>query len=152
METIKRNVEASAIKAGIITFFGLVGYFFLMKLFGLSHVLELRFLNFIILATGITYGIVRHKKELHENDFYLQGLAQGVYVAVISVGLFAAFMAIYLSFFDLALLEEIKFRAPMGFPVTGLTIFGALVMEGMASGAIISFIAMQYLKTVRPGE
>lgn len=152
METIERNIETSAVKVGLMTFFGLAGYFFLMKLLGLTHILELRFLNFVILATGISVGIVRLKRELHENDFYLKGLAHGVYITVVSVIFFAGFMALYLSLVDLELLGDIKQKAPMGFTISGTSIFGALMMEGLASGVIISFIAMQYLKTVRREE
>jgi hypothetical protein len=152
METIEKNKDTSAIRVGLATFFGLVAYFFLMKLIGLSHILELRFLNVIILGIGISVGIVRLKRELHERDFYLQGLAQGVYVTVVAVLFFAGFMGLYLSLIDHKLMDEIKQNAPMGFPVTGASIFGALVMEGLASGVVISFIVMQYLKQEAMGE
>lgn len=152
METIEKNKDASAVRVGLATFFALVAYFFLMKLLGLSHILELRFLNFIIIGAGISVGIVRLKRELHERDFYLQGLAQGVYVTVVAVMFFAGFISLYLSLVDHKLMEEVRQNTPAGFPVTGASIFGALIMEGLASGVIISFIVMQYLKQEAPGE
>jgi len=152
MEAIGRTMERSGIRVGLLTFTALVGYFFLMKIAGLAHILELRVFNFVFMAIGICIGIVRLKRQLHPNDFYLRGLGQGLITGATAVISFALFMSIYLSFFDRALLYTIMEQAPMGWSVNGTSIFVILLMEGMVSAFIISFVAMQYFKTVKKGE
>ena len=139
---------------GLITSLALIGYFMLMKLFGLEQVLELRFFNAIILAFGICNGIIRLKRELHEDEFYLKGLMQGFYISVIAVISFGLFMSFYLSFFDVALLEHIRQKSTVGMSINGVSIFVVIFMEGMASAVIVTFAAMQYFKRAGndPGE
>lgn len=149
MKTSSPSIEKSGIKIGFITFIALVAYFMLMKLLGLSHILELRFFNFLILTVGITYGIYKYKRELNEPDFYLQGWAQGIYIAAVSIILFALFMSVYLSYFDEPLMQHIRETTTLGFTVaSGFHIFFAILMEGMASAVVITLAAMQYFKSV----
>lgn len=147
MKTLKTSVESVGLKIGLITFLALVAYFFIMKVLGLSHIIELRIFNFLILSSGICYGIYKLKKDLHEQDFYLKGLAEGIYISIVALILFAAFISFYLEYFDIALMEHIKSSVAMGEYINGLTIFFVICMEGLASGAIITFCAMQYFKS-----
>jgi len=149
MKTSSVSIEKLGIKIGVITFIALVAYFMSMKLLGLSHILELRFFNFLILTVGITYGIYKYKRELNEPDFYLQGWAQGIYIAAVSIILFAIFMSVYLSYFDEPLMQHIRETTTFGFTVaSGFHIFFAIFMEGMASAVVITLAAMQYFKSV----
>lgn len=147
MKTLKPSVESVGLKIGLITSLALVAYFFLMKVLGLSHIIELRIFNFLILCTGICYGINKLKKELHEDDFYLKGLAEGILISVVSLLPFATFISFYLEYFDVALMDHIKSSVAMGEYINGLTIFFVIGMEGLASGAVITFCAMQYFKS-----
>lgn len=147
MKTEKTSVEGVGLKIGLITSLALLAYFFIMKALGLSHIIELRIFNFLILATGICYGIAKLKKDLHEQDFYLKGLAEGIYITVIALIPFGAFLSFYLEYFDLSLMEHIKTSVAMGEYINGLTVFFVISMEGLASGAVITFCAMQYFKT-----
>jgi len=147
MKTTAPSLERIGFKTGLITFVALLGFFMIMKLLGFADVLELRFFNGIILAIGVCYGINKFKRELNEDEFYLKGIAQGFYIAAVAVTSFALFMSIYISFFDISLLQHIKDRYPnMGTSLNGFTIFLSIFMEGMASSAIITFAAMQYFK------
>jgi hypothetical protein len=149
MNTSSPSIEKIGFKTGAFTFLALVTYFMIMKLFGLSHILELRFFNFVILAFGISYGINKLKRDLQESDFYLKGWAQGIYIAVVSVILFSLFMSIYLSYFDEPLMQRIRGTTTLGFTVaSGFHIFFAIFMEGMASAVVITLGAMQYFKSV----
>lgn len=141
------SVERIGLVTGIVTALALTAYFFIMKAFNLAQVIELRFFNFIIMAAGVCYGINSLKHKLNEQEFYLKGLAQGMVITVVTVVLFATFMTIYLRYFDLALMEEISKKIPYNGSLDAMTIYGSLFLEGLASGAIITFCAMQYLKT-----
>ena len=145
MET-KPSVERNGFTIGLITSAALVAYFFIMKAAGLEKVLELRFFNFIIAAIGIAYGINKLKNDLNQDEFYLKGWAQGIYISTVCVVSFSIFMSIYIMYFDPTLLESIRENTNIGASMNTFTLFISLIMEGMAGGAIITFAAMQYLK------
>jgi len=147
MKTTSPSLEKIGLTTGLITSLLLIAYFMLMKAFGLDHVLELRFVNAVILATGVCYGINKFKRELNEDEFYLKGIAQGFYIAAVAVTSFALFMSIYIMYIDAPLLQHIKEQYPnMGTSLNGFTIFLTIFMEGMASSAIVTFAAMQLFK------
>jgi hypothetical protein len=145
MET-KPSIERNAFTIGIPTSAALVAYFFAMKALGLAHILELRFFNFIILGVGIIYGISKLKKELHQDEFYLKGWAQGIYISSIAVVSFSVFMCLYISQFDKPLFNHIRENMANSSSINAFTLFFSLLLEGMAGCAIITFAAMQYLK------
>lgn len=148
MKTSSPSIEKIGFKVGFITFLSLVAYFMIMKFLGLSQVLELRFFNIVILAAGICYGINKFKRALQESDFYLKGWGEGMFVSVVSIVLFALFMSLYLSYFDEPLMQHIRETTTLGFTVaSGLHVFFAVFMEGMASAVIITLAAMQYFKS-----
>lgn len=142
------SIEKIGLLTGLVTFVALISYFFLMNLFGLEKVLELRLFNFVIIAIGVCYGIWKYKHDLHARDFYLKGWGQGLYIAAVAVFLFAAFMAVYITYFDPALMSHIQEEALTGQSINGMTIFITLIMEGMASSFVIVLAAMQYFKSV----
>jgi hypothetical protein len=147
MNSSTSSFEKNGLLIGFITFLSLVSYFMIMKVLGLSQILELRFFNFVIIAAGIYFGINKFKRQFGEEDFYLKGLGQGIFISAVSVILFAFFMSIYLSYFDESLMQHIRETATLGFNVsTGLNIFFVIFIEGIAAGFIITFAAMQYLK------
>ncbi|MES2397193.1 MAG: DUF4199 domain-containing protein [Bacteroidota bacterium] len=149
MKTSAPSIEKIGFKVGFITFLSLVAYFMIMKFFGLSHILELRFFNFVILTFGICYGIYKYKRELQESDFYMKGWGQGMFISVVSIVLFALFMSLYLSYFDEPLMQHIRDTTTLGFTVaSGFHVFFAIFMEGMASAVVITLAAMQYFKSV----
>jgi len=138
--------ERSSLKIGLLTSVALIGYFLLMKLIGLADVIELRLLNFLILGIGVSYGIYQLKKTMSNEDFYLKGLAEGFMIVVFAVIPFSIFMTVYLQFFDVELLNQIKASVALSQYVNWMTIFFVVSLEGYASGAILTFAAMQYFK------
>jgi hypothetical protein len=140
------SIERIGFVTGLITSAALIAYFLLMKVLNLAHVVELRFFNVIIVAVGIIYGIVRLKRNLHEDEFYLKGLGQGMFITAVTTVIFALFITVYLTYFDHQLMMEIRSRVSYKGSIDGTMIFVSVFMEGMASGAIITFAAMQYLK------
>jgi hypothetical protein len=149
MKTTLPSIEKIGLITGIVTSLALAGYFLLMKMLGFEEILELRFFNFLILAGAICYGISKLKRELHEDEFYLKGWAQGIFISVIATILFGTFMAFYISYYDASLLDYIQHKMHMQ-DANGLTVFVAIFMEGMASAFVITLCAMQYFKS--PGD
>ena len=145
MKTKSPSIERIGLTAGIFTTLGLIAYFMFMKAIGLSQILELRFFNAIILATGIYFGIKNYKSKLTAKEFYLKGIAEGMFISAVSVSLFAIFMGIYLAYFDVALLEHIRSNMYFGNRIDPLTVVFTLFLEGMASGAIITFASFPAL-------
>ncbi|MDQ3046278.1 MAG: DUF4199 domain-containing protein [Bacteroidota bacterium] len=146
MKTVIPSIEKNGIVIGLILAVSLMAYFFVMKAVGLAHITELRFFNYVILAIGIFYGIYKFKRDLHQDEFYLKGWAQGIYISVVAVVVFSLFMSIYIMKFDPLLLEHIRENTSIGESMTGFTLFISSFMEGMAGSLIITFASMQYLK------
>jgi hypothetical protein len=146
MKTNNRLIEKNGMVIGSLTALALLAYFFIMKAVGLEQKVELRFFNFIILAIGIVYGINKLKAELNQSEFYLKGIGQGIFISLVAVILFSAFMSIYIMYFDPFLLEHIRENTAVGWSMDAFTLFISSFMEGMAGCAIITFAAMQYLK------
>jgi len=132
-------------KYGGVMALGLVVYFLLMKLLGLGNIVELRFLNFFIILIGIRLFILRLKRENNGSLDYLHALGYGFVVAAITSILFSAFMFIYLSYIDPGLMHYIEAHQPFGEYLTPGSAAIVLILEGGASGAIISFVLAQYI-------
>ena len=142
-------MEKIGLKYGLLTAVGLIIYFLLMKLIGLSHIVELRFVNGIIMAIGVSLAIRGHKKRVHGMIGYFKGLGVGVITSVVATVLFAAFMLIFIKTVDQNLLDVLSADRYFGerMQVTpGIVIFSVLLLEGVISGFMISFIAMQWFK------
>lgn len=142
-------MEKIGLKYGLLTAFGLIGYFLLMKLLGLSDVIELRFLNGLIMAVGVVMAIKALKTFKEGKIGYFQGLGVGIITGVLATIVFAAFMLIYIKAFDDSLLNVLAGNQFFGERMSitpGLVIFMVLMLEGIISGFMISFIAMQWFK------
>lgn len=142
-------MEKIGIKYGFLTALGLVLYFLSMKVIGLVHIVELRFLNALILTIGVVLAIKAYKNYKEGEIRYLQGLGTAYITALVATIIFASFMVVYIKAFDDKLLEVLTAEKLFGerMSVTpGLVIFMVLMMEGMISGFMIGFIAMQWFK------
>jgi hypothetical protein len=142
-------MEKLSIKYGLFTAAGLIGYFLLMRVIGLVHIVELRFLNAIILATGIVFAIRALKTIKAEKFSYFQGLATSFLTATVGTVIFATFMLLYVKAFDTKFVEVLSADNLFGERMSitpGLVVFIVLMLEGMISGFMIGFIAMQFFK------
>ena len=128
-----------------LTFLGLLVYFLLMKLLNLETRVELRYFNFVILLVGLRLFILRLKRENNGHPEYLHSLGYGFAVAALTSLFFSAFMFIYLSYIDPAMMQHIQTHQPFGHYLTPGSAAIVLLLEGDASGAIISFVFAQYM-------
>jgi hypothetical protein len=142
-------MENVGLKYGLFTALALILYFLLMKVLGLEQIIELRFLNGLIMAAGVTLAIRAYKKSKEGNIGYFQGLGTGIITSALATVIFAVFMVIYIKGFDNALLDVLAGEQFFGerMAITpGIVIFMVLILEGIISGFMVSFIAMQWFK------
>jgi hypothetical protein len=142
-------MEKIGLKYGLFTALSLIAYFLLMKLIGLEEIIELRFLNGLIMAVGVTLAIRGYKKFREGNIGYFSGIGVGLITAIIATVLFSVFMVVYIKTFDHRLLEVLSGDRYFGERMSitpGIVVFTVLMLEGVISGFMISFIAMQWFK------
>jgi hypothetical protein len=142
---IDNNIRTS-VKYGIYTSLGLIIYFLLMKLFGLLHILELRFLNFFILAVGVLVT-VRNYKKVHGTVEYLEGFGTGFLTSLVAGALFSFFVYLYLSVLDQNFMEYLRLNAPMGSHLSPISAAFTILIEATASGAVQTLLCLQYYRS-----
>lgn len=132
----------------------LIAYFFLMKMLGLEKNFYLRIFNLFIIGGGIFF-LYRNSltKENKERIGYIQSLTSGALLTIISVVVFAVFLGLYIHYIDrqfLEVLDSSGLWSSSGASVSQ-AVLGVLI-EGLASGLIISFTLMQYFKSAIPSR
>ncbi len=137
------------IKNSLKIVLGIVVYFFAMRLFGLENVSELRFLNFIFVVWGINSSI-KDSIYKNKNTSYLDNLSLGIFTSVLAVIVTIVGLIIYVSFVNPQFMEVLKDSFLWGKGNLELHhIVFALLIEGVASSVICSFILMQYWKNYK---
>jgi hypothetical protein len=147
MERSNNRVERIGIRYGLWVAAGLILFFLFMKLIGLVHNLELRFLNILILAAGVIAAIRELKNTSNKRYLsYMKGVGCGLITTGVGVILFAVFLVFYLGFIDTAFMAEIKQKEAFGDILNPVTVAITIIMEGGFSGVILTFATMQYMK------
>ena len=147
MEGNKDNyIESTAAKYGGLMALALVGFFLLMKAFGLEHNLELRALHLFILFSFVLMSIDNYEKSHPENFAYLKGLGIGLLTAAIGVLSFASLVILYITVINPSFMEIIQQNEPFGDFLNPLLVGCTIVIEGMASGFLATYAIMQYYK------
>ncbi len=141
------TVEKTAEKYGLFTAIGLIALFFIMKLLGIVHVIELRALNIFILATGVVTALKYFSKTKPQSFTYLKGLGLGVLTGIIASILFGLFVFIYTNLLDPAFMQEMVKNEPFGQYLNPYIAGVAVAMEGIGSTLILAFIVMNYMDT-----
>lgn len=134
------------IKYGLLTALALIVYFLLMKLAGLESNFALRFLNFLIIIGGCYLLLRKMYSGGNAEDSYFSGLIAGVVLTVTAVITFTAFLAVYVLAIDPAFMDVLEDSQIWGSHLELEQAAFAIIIEGIASGVIISFILMQYFK------
>lgn len=142
-------MEKIGLKYGFLIAAGLILYFLIMRMVGLSHILEFRFLNAVIMAIGIVLALRAYKKSKQGKIGYLNGLGTAFLASLVGTSIFSVFMLFFIKAFDDSLMDVLTSNQMVGEQVVstpGLVIFMVLMLEGVISGAMIGFIAMQFFK------
>ncbi len=138
----RRIPENYGLKIGV----GLIVFFLLMKVVGLVHIYELRFLNVIIQVAGIYYALKKFKETHGQHINYFRALVTGVSVGAIASLLFAIFLFAYLMV-DHNLMLDIIEKEPMGRYLNPYIAAFMVALEGIFSGLLFTFILINYITT-----
>ncbi len=153
MEDNKVKPTRISEKYGLLTAGGLIVYFFLMKILGLVHVVELRALNIFILAGGILLALRAFKKVKPDTFEYFPALGTGALTSIVACAVFSLFTFFYLNIIDPSLMEAIIENDPMGRYLNPYLASVIISVEGIASGLLITFIIVNYMEPVhKPRE
>lgn len=117
-----------------------------MYMLGLTHLVQLRLFNFVILFTGIFFAIKRDAKNSFEyTDF--GALGPGCLTALTAISIFSFFLYLFLVFNDVTMAEIIK-NSSMGNFLNPETASIGVFAEGMASGMIMAFVLLPFGKAL----
>jgi hypothetical protein len=125
---------------------GLIVFFLLMKVTGLVHHYELRFLNVIIQVSGIYFALKKFKETHGQHINYFRALVTGVSAGAIASLLFAIFLFAYLMV-DQSLMLDIIEKEPMGQYLNPYIASFMVALEGIFSGLLFTFILINYITT-----
>ena len=140
------SISTLGVKSGLLTTLALITFFMLMKTLHLHRILELHFLNGFFLFAGILLSMNYLKSLTHGNIDYFQGLLLGILISVISAVSFAVFFYFYLYKIDPGFMQYIKENGWMGSFLNPSLVASTIIIEGISSGAIISYVLMPYFK------
>lgn len=125
---------------------GLIAFFLIMKVSGLAHIYELRFLNVIIQVGGIYFALKKFRETHDEHMNYFRALVTGVATGAVSSVIFALFLFIYLSV-DPGFMQDIITKEPMGRYLNPYITSFMVALEGLFSGLLFTFIIINYVNT-----
>lgn len=125
---------------------GLIGLFVLMFFLGFGHVVELRLLNLFILGGGVYYGLKKFSDTHGASINYFRALATGVSIGAIGSALFGIFLFIFLKI-DADFMQAIIDNEPMGRFMNPYIASFIVVLEGVFSGLLVTFVLINYIST-----
>lgn len=141
------NSSASvAIKYGILTTIGLIAYFLIIKLLDLHTNPWFRLLNGLVMACGIYIAIKRYKLISGTTFNYINGFKVGLLTGFLATFIFALFMGIYMFHLDTAFMNALLKDWFQDMSYGGGILIFVILIEGMASTAILSLTFMQVFK------
>ena len=125
---------------------GLIAFFLIMKLVGLVHHYELRFLNVFIQVGGIYFALKKFRESHGQHLNYFRALITGVATGAISSAIFALFLFGYLTI-DANLMQGVIDNEPMGRYLNPYITAFMVALEGLFSGLLFTFIIINYVVT-----
>ena len=139
------------INNALLIYAGIVGFFFIMKIFGLEDVAELRFLNFIFVLYGINRAIKTNIKKNRES-LYFNNFSIGIATSAIGIGITILSLIAYVYLIDSGFITVLEKSSFWGQNLSLPLVVFALIIEGLASSVICSFVLMQYYKNYKPSD
>lgn len=135
-----------SINYGIFGAFIYIGFFLLMKVFGLIFVTELRFVNYILFAC-IGYWALNSARVMQTGKMdYLQSMGIAFLAGAISFFLLGVFVYFYAMADQTFLKVAIESVPSMGFVSGPLGPALLVASEGLAMSAIVSLCLMQHFR------
>ena len=126
-------------------FGGVVLFFFLMKLLNLEHITELRLFNVFFVLYGIN-GAIKLNIFKNKTNNYISNLYLGFASSFLAVIFLSISLTIYLSYIEPSFINTIEDLNMWGKNLAPPLVAFAILIEGLASSIILTFISMQYWK------
>jgi hypothetical protein len=142
------KMRNSVLLYGIVCCVVYIVFLLLMKLLGLMHITELRFVNYLILCFISLYQVKRWIKQTGAYVPFLQVLGTVLLTGMWSFILFSAFLFLYTRY-DIELAELFVQKTKGVFPAMPSIV---ILFEGGGASIIIAFINMQYFRRYEEGE
>ena len=130
---------------------GLIAYFLIMKFVGLGHHVELRLLNLFIQVGGIYFALKKFKETHGAHINYFRALITGVATAAIGSLIFALFLFLYMKL-DNNMMQSIIDNEPMGRYLNPYISAFIVLLDGVFSGLLVTFVLINYLHTDEVSE
>jgi hypothetical protein len=131
---------------------GLIAYFLIMKFTGLLDHVELRALNLVILVAGVFFALKKFKQTHEDHLNYFRALVTGVATSAVGSIVFTAFLFVYLTFIDTAMMQYLIDNEPMGRYLNPYIASFIVALEGVFSGLLVTFILINYITTDEPTQ
>ena len=131
---------------GLFTAAGFILYFIIMFALGQGSHVELRLFNLPILGAGVYYGLKKFKETHGKHINYFRALATGVAISAIGTFVFAVF------FFGFTKLNPdfmtwIIENEPMGRYLNPYMLSFIILLEGVFSGLLVTFVLLNWIDT-----
>ncbi|MGY6648377.1 hypothetical protein [Wenyingzhuangia sp. IMCC45574] len=139
------STQRIVVKNALKIYLAIVGFYFFIKIIGLSHIVGFRFLNILFVLWGINSAIKTNIFKRYDNT-YLSNLFIGFATSFLAVMATLVSMVLYVSFIDDSLLTMIQQSSFWGSGLNLPKILFSMTVEGIASCVISSFTLMQYWK------
>lgn len=131
---------------GVYMFISMVALFLIMKIFGLEKITELRLLN-VLIAVFFSNRLAKYNVfSGSPRASYLGNLSSLMLANLIAVFASAIALMIYVTAIDKGFMDTVGNGFFLGNDLSLNEVIIAIVLEGSAASAIISFTLMQYWK------
>lgn len=125
---------------------GFILYFVLMFLLGQGSHVELRLLNLPILGAGVYFGLKKFKETHGKHINYFRALATGVAISAIGTFIFAVFFFAFTKM-NPDFMTWIVENEPMGRYLNPYMLSFIILLEGVFSGLLVTFVLLNWIDT-----
>lgn len=130
---------------------GLIAYFLIMQLSPWGHIVELRLFNLVIQTVGIYFALKKFKESHGSHLNYFRALITGVNTAAIGSLIFSLFLFVYMKV-DNRFMVSIVSTEAMGRYLNPYISAFIVLLEGVFSGLLVTFVLINYLDTDEVSE
>ena len=131
---------------GIFIAGGFILYFLIMWILGQGSHVELRLFNLPIFGTGVYFGLKKFKQTHGKHINYFRALATGVSISAIGTFLFALFFFAFLQM-NPDFMTWIRENEPMGRYLNPYMLCFIILLEGVFSGLLVTFVLLNWIDT-----
>lgn len=146
---IRKSIRKIGMKYGLISAAAMILYFVFMRIIGMVQIVELRFLNYLILAVCMykalhTLGSIKHPERLP----YFKGMGVEYWVAIVSAVVFGIFLFIYSSI-DEKFVKMMEPRMPYDGTLTPAMIAFETFSEIIIISVVLNLMVLMIFKRNR---